>query len=125
MFIIDLYTLNNKVTKYDVGGTEFLMTSNVENFKLKALDTLYKYITDNTNNTRIQKLPEVSSTEISSITPIKFEYNSDTYDAYEIKIAWTYTQKNNYDKDAILIVAKIKDKLYIVEEKRLNNDEAS
>ena len=60
MFVVDFYTLNTKVTNQDVGGLEFIYSDNKENFKLKASDTLYKYIESNVYGDRTQKLPEVS-----------------------------------------------------------------
>ena len=46
MFIIDLYTLNNKINKYEIGGEQFVYPDAVENFKLNVQNTIYKYLED-------------------------------------------------------------------------------
>ena len=65
MFIIDLYTIDNKVNKYDIGSLEFVHPDAKENFELNAKDTLYKYVMDNSYNDRTQELPIVSSITIN------------------------------------------------------------
>ena len=49
LFVIDLYTMNNKINKYDIGGLDYVLPSAKENYQLKVQDTMYKYIVDNTN----------------------------------------------------------------------------
>ena len=44
LYIIDFYTLSNKISNTDIGGLEFIYPSLKDNFKLKAKDTIYKYI---------------------------------------------------------------------------------
>ena len=58
LFVIDLYTLSNKNNKYDIGGTEYVYPDNVNSYKLKAQDTLYKYLEN--KDERKQNLPTVS-----------------------------------------------------------------
>ena len=126
MFIIDLYTLNNKLNKYDVGGSEFVYPNILDNYKLNVEDTLYKYMEDNSKNKRTQQLPEVKSIEVDSIKETKYTYNNGTdkdksddvtYDAYEIALNWTYRIKYGYDTQATVIVIKDNDKLYVAEQK--------
>ena len=40
----DFYNLENKITKNDVGGLQFIHEDMQENFLLKAKDTMYKNI---------------------------------------------------------------------------------
>ena len=61
LFVIDLYTINNKINKYDTGGASFVYPDGRDNYKLNVQDTIYKYVEDNTNGKRTQNLPEVSS----------------------------------------------------------------
>ena len=44
LFIIDLFTLDNKVNKYDVGAIEYVYPDARSNFKLNATDTIYKNV---------------------------------------------------------------------------------
>ena len=59
LFIIDFYTLNNKLSKNDIGGLEFIKESMRDNFIEEARSTFYKYVEINPDS-RNQSLPEVS-----------------------------------------------------------------
>lgn len=48
LFVIDFYTLENKINKYDIGSLEYILSSSVESFRLKAQDTIYRDVIDNT-----------------------------------------------------------------------------
>ena len=47
LFIIDFYTLNNKVTNKDIGGIQFIHSSLKDNFINNASNTVYKYVKEN------------------------------------------------------------------------------
>ncbi len=64
LFVIDFYTLNNKINKYDVGSLEYILSDKKDMFKNKAMDTIYGDIIDNTYKDRVQDLPEVTAVEI-------------------------------------------------------------
>ena len=59
LFIADLYTISNKINKYDIGGLDYVFPSAVDNYKLKVKETLYKYVEDNDKGKRTQKLPQM------------------------------------------------------------------
>ena len=42
LFIIDLFTMDNKINKYDVGSLEYVYPETIDNFKLNIEDTIYK-----------------------------------------------------------------------------------
>lgn len=44
MFIIDFYTLDNKLTKNDIGGIEFVYSPMLDNFVMKAENTYYNML---------------------------------------------------------------------------------
>ena len=115
LFIIDLYTLNNKINKYDVGGTLYIHPDYINNYKLNVQDTLYKYIEDNSNKLRNQELPEVSSTEIINTEEIKFNIGDNEYDGYKINIKWDYVKDLGYDTEGEVIVIKDNNNCYVVE----------
>ena len=50
MFIYDFYSLNDKASKTDIGGTDFVYTEILDNFLLNAQDTYYKYVESNIYN---------------------------------------------------------------------------
>lgn len=115
LFIIDLYTLDNKLNKYDVGGAEFFIDELKENYKLKVEDTLYKYLKDNTYGDRSQVLPIVNSIEVKKVEESQYNYNNQKYDSYIIDLEWTYEVENNYDTKATITIININKVLYIAE----------
>ncbi len=115
MFIIDLYTLDNKVNKYDIPSLEFVYPDSVDNFKLKVQDTIYKYILDNTDKKRTQKLPIVSSIDFSKVTKGTFKIDNKSYESYEVKLNWDYESDLGYDKEGTVTLVKQENYLYVVE----------
>ena len=117
LFVIDLYTINNKINKYDIGGYEVVYPAIVENYKLNVSDTIYRYIEDNSTGKRTQILPEVKTVTVDSIKANKYTIKSEskTYDGYKVKVKMTYVKDLGYDDEAELIIIKIDDKLYIAE----------
>lgn len=125
MYIVDLYSINNKLNKYDI-STELIWPTIAENYRTQVMDTLYLYVEDNSRKQRDQNLPEVKSIEVDSIKETKYIYNNGTdkdtkddvtYEAYEIELNWTYRIKYGYDTQATIIVIKDNDKLYVAEQK--------
>lgn len=112
LFIIDLYTLNNKVSKDDVGGIQFVMNDIKDNYLLNVSDTMYKYI----NEDGIE-LPEVSSIELLDINSYKYSINNKEYDGYEVNLKWDYKKDLGYDSEGIVYVIKDEDELFVVEKK--------
>ena len=118
MFIVDFYTLTDKITKSDVGGVDFVHKDVMENFLLNAEDTYYKYLESNLYNNRNQKLPEVDKVTIESVTTSPFASASNTDEkAYVVKTTWTYTDTDfsKYQSEATLIFVHEDNKLYLVE----------
>ncbi|HOO68404.1 MAG TPA: hypothetical protein PLC53_03460 [Bacilli bacterium] len=109
LFVIDFYTLNNKTSKSDVGGLQYLYPSIKDNFILNAENTIYKYIGI------IKQLPEVSIIESDSIEESTYEINSVEYESYILKLNWSYVNDYDYDTTANFVVIKDNDQLYIVE----------
>lgn len=114
LFIIDLYTMSNKMNKYDVGGAEYVYPSHKENYQLKVEDTLYKYLEDHSgrNNSNLPTVTKISSEKIESTT---YEYNANSYDAFKILLNWKYKKDLGYDESGIITLIKDKDKLFVVE----------
>lgn len=115
LFIIDFYTLDNKVSKNDIGGTEFIMEDMRDNFVEEARSTFYKYV--EVIDGRNQELPEVSGISDVSIEKTEFKYADKTVDkdAYKVSINWDYVEDLGYEKEANMIIVKQDKKLYIVE----------
>ena len=97
MFVLDFYTFDNKVSKNDVGGTQFILKDYRSNFILKASDTVYKYIELNLDGKRKQELPVVKDTEVIDIKTNNYTYEKiKDSKAYIIKIKITYEKDLGY-----------------------------
>ncbi len=118
MFSIDFYNLENKVSKNDVGGTMFISTDYVDNFTLKASDTVYKYIEHNLYNDRDQNLPVVTSSSVNKLENVTYEYESINDDnAYEVTVNLEYEEDLGYPTEIVLTLIHNDKKLEICEMK--------
>lgn len=115
LFVIDLFTINNKINKYDVGSLEYVYPENVENFKTNVEDTIYKIVEDNTKGKRKQELPIVSSVNIEEETNGEYELFDVQNKSYIVKLKWTYEKDMGYDSNAIITLIEKDNKLYVVE----------
>ena len=117
LFISDLFTLDNKINKYDVGGFDYIYPDKVDNYKLNVTNTLYKYMENNINGNRKQKLPVVSDVLINDEKDLKYKIGEDEFDAKELNIEIKYESDLGYD-DKAKVICIIKDKkVYIAEYK--------
>ena len=113
LFVIDFYTLNNKITNKDIGGVQFINSNIIDNFKLNATSTIYKYVNSNLYGKRNQILPVVSSIDIVDIKQDDFNDN----DAFYVELKWDYKKDLDYPKSATIVLTYENNKLSIVEMK--------
>lgn len=116
LFIIDFYTLNNKISKNDIGGIQFIHEDLKDNFIQKASDTVYKYI--NSESVK-NELPEVSTIK-SSVKEGKYKISDIEYDSYIVELNWDYIKDYGYEKNGIVTLVKVDDELFIVEKDNSN-----
>lgn len=116
LFIIDFYTLDNKISNSDIGGLEFVNPVILENFKLKAKDTIYKYIENNIYGNRKQELPVVKSVTIDSSNKTSYKYNQIVDSkAYQVKVKIEYVKELGYDTSKTLYFVHEGSKLSLIE----------
>lgn len=115
MFVTDLYTLSNKLNKYDVGGAEYVLESGRDNFKVNVQDTLYKYLEDNSDGKRSQILPLVVSVSADEISDTKYKIGDNESAAKKVSLTLSYQEDLGYDTKVTVILIKDNDKYYIVE----------
>ena len=116
LFIIDYYTLNNKITNKNIGGVQFIHSNLKDSFITEASNTVYKYVKNNLYGNRKQKLPEVNDVEIETINEIKYEkigYKDDI--AYEVIVKVGYVNDYDYPEMVVLTIIHEDNKLVIVE----------
>ena len=115
LFIIDLYSLNSKINKYDVGGSDFVYPSSLDNYKLNVQNTIYKYLEDNTYNNRTQKLPDVVSITINKQEKTNYKIRDNSFNGYKVNLEWTYNIDLGYENKGEVILIKENDKYYVAE----------
>lgn len=114
LFVIDLYTLNNKLASTDIGGLEFLHKDLKDNFKENMGSTLYNFVESNIDGKRTQELPIVKDVNVSDVFETKYTYNKTEYDAYIVSTDITYEKDLGYPKSMKLTIIKDNNILYIV-----------
>lgn len=116
LFVIDYYTLINKITNKNIGGIEFIHSNLKDRFIKKSSETIYKYVKNNLYGNRKQKLPEVNEVEIEKISQLK--YQKDSYEddsAYQVEVKVGYVKDYDYPKKVILTIIHEENKLAIIE----------
>lgn len=117
LFVIDLFTMDNKINKYDVACLEYVYPDNLENFKTNVEDTIYKLMEDNTYGKRTEKLSIVNSVEITKEEESTFKIKEEELPSYVVTLNWTYDKDLGYDKNATITMIRKDKKLYVVEYK--------
>ena len=114
LFLIDLYTIDNKISKYDVGGVDFIIPTDQEKYKNKVMDTLYKLVVDNSMNNRKQELPVVKDVVLNNCKTTTYKMDDKEIDAYEISAQIVYEKDLGYDNNVRVIVGILENHAYIM-----------
>ena len=117
LFVMDFYTLVNKFNKYDVGGLQFVDSRIKDNFEKKAIDTIYKFIEDNTDGRRTQVLPEVRNiiSAIVNVDITTYIINEEELEAIVVDIEWDYVRDLGYDSKARMTFIRDGKRLVLVD----------
>ncbi|MBO5530349.1 MAG: hypothetical protein J5970_03030 [Bacilli bacterium] len=121
LFVIDFFNLENKTSKNDVGGVQFVYNSYKTDFVDYARDGIYKQVSNSIDSKKNTSLPQVTSVKITkndTVVPSSvFEHedfaNETEANAYEIGIEWEYKNGTGFQKKAVITVVKDGDKLSI------------
>ena len=116
LFVIDYYTLDNKVTNMNIGGVQFIHSNLKNDFIMDSTNTMYKYIKNNLYKNRKQELPEVNDVQIKMLKEMKYENNNyQDNNGYEVIITVGYVKDYGYPKKVKLTLIHEDKKLSIVE----------
>ena len=117
MFIMDFYTLDDKLANTDVGGIDFVHTNAKTNFLEKSEDTVYKFVKNDIYGNRNQDLPEVTDITVDDIDNIEYTIGTDFTDdsAYQVEVSIKYKEDMNYPTKATLTFVHEDNKLSLVE----------
>lgn len=115
LFIIDLYTIDNKISRYDVGGLEYVYSEAVSSFQSVVEGSIYKTVENNLDGSRTQDLPEVASVTVDSIKETTFTMPDESVvNGYGVNLSWTYVEKLGYDNSATIILIPDQQKYGVV-----------
>ena len=117
MFIMDFYTLDDKLANTDVGGIDFVHTNAKTNFLEKSEDTVYKFVKNDIYGNRNQDLPEVTDITVDNIDSIEYTIGTDFTDdsAYQVEVSIKYKEDMDYPTKATLTFVHEDNKLSLVE----------
>ena len=116
MAVIDFYNLDNKVSKNDVGATQFIREKNKANFVLQASETVYKYIEQNIYGDREQELPVVKTVNVINQKTEAYKYKKISDDkAYTVTVGVEYEKDLGYPKEVTVKLLHDGKKLVIYE----------
>lgn len=121
LFVIDLYTIDNKISKYDVGSQDFIYPEEKEKFTSKVMDTMYKLVEDNTTGTRRGELPIVKEVEVTKTEETTYKKGTTNLKGYQIEVFISYEKDLGYDKKITLTLVKEENKIYVVQTKTLDD----
>lgn len=115
LFLADYFNLENKISKNDVGGVQYVYTPYQESFIKKSMDEVYRYVESDIYGDRKQELPVVSSVDVNDIKTITHEYGDQTDEkAYSVDLSISYEEDMGYQANATLVLVHNKNKLEIV-----------
>ncbi len=97
LFVADFYNLDNKISKNDIGGTQFVYKDFRGDFEKLAAGSMYKNVESNLDNKRKQELPEVVKVSVEKVDGEPFTYGDNTdNEAYTINFDIEYKDDLGY-----------------------------
>jgi hypothetical protein len=116
LLAVDFYNIENKISKNDIGGVQFIYEPVRENFVLESSETVYKYVENNLDGKRKQDLPKVVDSSVTSITDSTYssEYINDSI-AFLVNVKLTYDEDLGYPTNIAIKLVHVDDKLEVVE----------
>ena len=106
LFVIDLYSINYKINKYEITSMQYFYSDKREMHRQKVLDTIYKYVEDNSYDDRNQELPEVKEVIVKEEKEDKYKMGEEKKDAYVVTLGISYVKDMGYDKLAEVTLVK-------------------
>ncbi len=114
MFLADFFNLDNKITKNDVGGLQFVYKDFRDDFVKLASSSMYKIVESDVYGKRKQTLPVVSSVSAEKAENTSFTYGEETDDnAYVFDFKITYDDDMGYQETGTITLIHSNDKLEV------------
>ena len=106
LFVIDLYSINYKINKYEVTSSQYFYSDKRDMHRQKVLDNFYNFVEDNSYDDREQELPEVSNVEILEQEKDTYKLGDKKIDSFVISLKISYVKDLGYDNKAIVTLVK-------------------
>ena len=114
LFIIDLYSINYKINKYEITSAQYYYSDKREMYSQKVVDKFYNLVQDNAYNDRSQELPEVSNVEVVKTEKTTYKLGDKKVDGFSIDVEISYVKDLGYDKKGTMIVVQDENNMSIV-----------
>ena len=109
LFVIDLYSINYKINKYEVTSMQYFYSDKRNMHRQKVLDTIYRYVEDNSYGDRKQELPEVSEVIVKEEKEDTYKMGKDGKEkrnSYVVTLGISYVKDLGYSKTAEVTLIK-------------------
>ena len=113
LFIADLFTISDKVSVGDVGGSQFVYEAYKSDFISYAKESLYSGVLNNSDGKRTQALPTVRGVNVTANNQDKFSYGGTEYESYVVTGTIEYKEDMGYQSEFKLTLIKVEDKLFV------------
>lgn len=115
LFLADFFNLDNKISKNDVGGLQFVYLEFREDVEKYAKEGIYHYIESNLYGDRKQNLPIVTEVAVLNIEQTEINYlDKNDKNGYQVDLKISYEEDMGYQTSATLYLVHHEDKLEIV-----------
>ena len=114
LFVIDLYSLDTKINKYEVSSSQYFYPSKQQMHQNKVIDTFYNIIEDNSYGKRTTSLPLVSQVTITNTDETTYKINDLDYSGYQITLDISYAKDLGYDTKGNITLIKEDNKWWVV-----------
>ena len=117
LFLADFLNLDNKLSKNDVGGVQFIYTDFQSDFEKIAKEGIYDAVVNKETDAESEtEMPEVTNVEVVDLEHITHNYLDQTdNDAIKVDLKITYKTDLDYQDTTSLILVHNGKKLEIVE----------
>ena len=114
LFVIDLFSIDYKINKYEVTSTQYYYSDKQEMFRNKVIDQLYNFVIDNSYDDRKQELPEVKEVNITDTKKDTYKLGDEKKECYVIKLSIAYKKDLGYDSKSKIILVKDNNNMSVV-----------
>lgn len=114
LFVIDLFSIDYKVNKYEVTSAQYYYSDKREMFRNKVIDQLYNFVIDNSYDDRKQELPEVKEVTITDTKKDTYKLGDEKRECYVVKVSISYVKNLDYDSKAKIVLVKDNNNMSVV-----------